>query len=325
MLAFVTGLLLERIAVLSSDPAERERPARPRGPRRVRAEEEDSIKGKTGSARPFRIAAGALATITAAVLIPMAWRKLEASFIYFPARAEDASPEDYGLRAESLAVESAGGVRLEGWWIHGDGQRALLFFHGNAGNVSHRLDRVKLLVEAFGLDVFLVDYRGYGRSGGSPSEEGLYADGEAIAGAAAARGFPPGRTALFGESLGAAVAIETARRRPVGAVILETPFLSIAAMARRYYPFVPAFLLRTRFDNEAKIGHLAVPKLIVAAERDEVVPPDHSKKLFDLAGPPKRFFVVRGAAHNDTYVIGGQEYLGVWGEFLESSLPALPR
>ena len=106
-------------------------------------------------------------------------------------------------------------MKLEGWWIRGGGRTALLFFHGNAGNISHRLERAKLLVQSLGLDVFLVDYRGYGASSGRPDEEGLYADGEAISRAAAERGFPPERTVLFGESLGSAVAIETALRRPV--------------------------------------------------------------------------------------------------------------
>src|SRR5438552_3653761 len=160
---------------------------------------------------------------------------LEASFIYFPIREYASVPEDFGLKAEKLTLESTGGVRLAGWWIRGDGRRALLFFHGNAGNVSHRLERSKLLAAALGLDIFLVDYRGYGASTGRPSEEGLYADAEAIFQAAIARGFRPEQLVLFGESLGCAVAVETALRHPCGAVILETPFLSIAAMAKRYY------------------------------------------------------------------------------------------
>ncbi len=243
---------------------------------------------------------------------------LEASFIYFPQRRYDARPEDFGLAAEALSLESSGGVRLKGWWIHGAGTTALLFFHGNAGNISHRLDRVKSLVDSLGLDVFLVDYRGYGESGGKPGEEGLYADGEAIFRAAAERGFPPDRIALFGESLGCAVAIETALRHPCRALILETPFLSIVAMAKAVYPFLPAFLIRTRFDNEAKIARVTVPKLIAAAEKDDIVPPGHARRLFELAAPPKDLYVIPGATHNDTYLAGGREYLEVWRKFLEA-------
>jgi len=264
---------------------------------------------------------GALAVLLGLAGLAVMLRNLEASFIYFPLKEYALLPRDLGLRAEDLSLDSKGGAKLEGWRIHGDGRRALLYFHGNGGNISHRLERVKILVESLGLEVFLVDYSGYGKSTGRPSEEGLYADGEAIYRAARERGFPPDRIVLFGESLGCAVAIETALRKPCGAVILESPFLSIAAMARRYYPFIPPFLIRTRFDNAEKIPRLTAPKLIVAAERDDVVPSSHARQLFDLAAPPKDFYVIRGATHNDTYVAGGKEYLDVWKEFLNESRP----
>ena len=134
------------------------------------------------------------------------------------------------------------------------------------------------LRERLGLDVFLVDYRGYGQSQGSPSEEGLYRDARAIHGAADRARFSPEDIVLFGESLGSAVAIQLALDRPSGAVVLETPFLSLAAMAREHYPFVPTFLLRSRYDNAAKIPGVLPPKLFLVAERDEIVPPGH--------GPP---------------------------------------
>jgi fermentation-respiration switch protein FrsA (DUF1100 family) len=268
-----------------------------------------------GSAVRGRILGVLLLGIGVVALVRM-WKGLEAGFLYFPERSYAATPADFGLRSEDLAIASRGAV-LKGWWIAGGGRRALLYFHGNGGNISHRLDRVRMLVAALGLDVALVDYRGYGASTGRPDEEGLYADGEAIYAAAAARGFRPDQIVLFGESLGSAVAIETALRHPCAAVILEAPFLSIAAMARAVYPFLPTFLLRTRFDNEAKIARMTAPKLIAAAERDDVVPPGHARRLFELAAPPKKFFLIRGATHNDTYVVGGQEYQGAWKTLLE--------
>jgi fermentation-respiration switch protein FrsA (DUF1100 family) len=237
--------------------------------------------------------------------------------IYFPSAAYDAAPESFGLRAEPLEIASADGVRLAGWWIRGNGSRVLVYLHGNGGNISHRLERTKMLVDSTGLDVFLVDYRGYGRSTGRPSESGLYADGEAIFDAAQERGFSPDRIVLFGESLGGAVAIETALRRPCRALILEAPFLSVPRMAKAIYPFLPAFLVRTKFDNEEKIGRVAVPKLIAAAEQDDVVPLEQTRRLFELAREPKQFFLIRGAAHNNTYVVGGKEYLEIWRVFLE--------
>jgi fermentation-respiration switch protein FrsA (DUF1100 family) len=245
----------------------------------------------------------------------------EDRLIYFPQRTLEARPADYGLSAEDLAVETADGVKLAGWWIRGRGETVLLYFHGNAGNISHRLERARDLVGTLGLDVVLVDYRGYGESGGKPSERGLYEDGEAIWRAVAARGVAPGRIVLFGESLGCAIAIETARRRACRAVILEAPFLSVPEMARSIYPFVPSFLIRSRFDNASKIAALTVPKLIVQAERDEIVPPKQTRRLFELAAPPKEYFVIPGARHNDAASVGGRPYLEAWRRFLQRLAP----
>jgi fermentation-respiration switch protein FrsA (DUF1100 family) len=165
-----------------------------------------------------------------------------------------------------------------------------------------------------------VDYRGYGRSGGSPSEAGLVRDARAIYETAKSRGFAPERIVAFGESLGSAVAVGLAAERPCGGVILETPFLSIRAMARRHYPFVPGALLRTRFDNGARIGEVRAPKLFLIAERDEIVPAEQGLRLFELATPPKTLYEIRGAGHNDTYVTGGEPYWEAVGTFL-ASLP----
>jgi fermentation-respiration switch protein FrsA (DUF1100 family) len=242
---------------------------------------------------------------------------MEDQFLYFPTRTLAAVPADYELEAEELSLEAEDGIRLHGWWIRGDGRRALVFFHGNAGNIGDRLDRARILHDRFGFDVFLVDYRGYGRSAGRPSEEGLYRDGRAAYRAALERGFAPERIVLFGESLGSAVAIRTASDMPCAAVVLETPFLSIPEMARVHYPFVPAFLVRSRFDNGARIAAVAPPKLFLVAERDEIVPPAQSRRLYDLATGQKSFFLIRGAGHNDTYIAGGEAYWNAWEKFLE--------
>lgn len=244
------------------------------------------------------------------------WSGMENQFLYFPTRELIATPASYGLDAEELALTAEDGVSLHGWWIRGRGQRAVLFFHGNAGNVADRLDRAKIFNDRFGLDVFLVDYRGYGKSGGSPSEEGLYRDSRAVHAAALARGFRPEDVLLFGESLGSAVAVQLALGRESGGVVLETPFLSVQAMARVHYPFVPSFLIRSRFDNEAKISAVAAPKLLLVAGRDEIVPPAQGRRLFELAAEPKTLFVIPGAGHNDTYTTGGEAYWAAWEGFL---------
>ena len=258
----------------------------------------------------------ALAVLAGLVLLLVA---SEDRLIYFPQKTLDSRPADWDLSAEDWSIAAADGVRLAGWWIRGRGESVLVYFHGNAGNASHRLGRSRDLVEGLGLDVVLVDYRGYGMSSGRPSEAGLYADGEAIVRGVEARGIGPERIVLFGESLGGAVALETAMRRPCRAVILEAPFLSIPDMARSVYPFVPSFLVRTRFDNASKIARLAVPKLVVQAEHDDVVPPDQTRRLFELAAPPKEYYVIRGARHNDTASVGGQAYLEAWRAFLAKS------
>ena len=242
---------------------------------------------------------------------------LESSLIYFPARELAARPADYGLEAEELRVTAADGVGLHGWWIKGRGETALVWYHGNAGNISHRLENARALVERFGLDIFLVDYRGYGLSEGAPSEPGLYADGLAVYDEARAKGFAPGAIVLFGRSLGASVAVEVALAREARAIILETPFRSLPAMAREHYPFVPTFLVRSRYDTEAKIARLRIPVLVLHGDRDEIVPLSHARRLFDLAPEPKRFFLIRGAGHNDTYFAGGEAYFGAWRRFLE--------
>jgi uncharacterized protein len=266
-----------------------------------------------------RTKAAAWILVTSGGFLAILWG-LENQLLYFPSRTVSASPEVFGLTSEELSLPSGDGVILRGWRIRGDGRRALLFFQGNAGNVSDRLDRARILNRRFGLDVFLVDYRGYGQSTGAPDEEGLNRDARAVYAAALERGFPPERILLFGESLGSAVAIDLAAEKPSGGVILETPFLSILAMARVHYPFVPRFLVRSRFDNAVKIGAVSAPKLFLVAERDEIAPPSQGRELYGRAPQPKALYVIPGAGHNDTYVTGGEHYWREWEKFL-SDLP----
>jgi len=270
-----------------------------------------------GATQRWRLALALCAAIASVwVFVVVLMLALESTFLYFPARTLDAQPRDYGLASDEVRLTASDGVRLHGWWLRGRGDRALVWFHGNAGNISHRLDNAKRLIDRFGLDILLVDYRGYGLSEGTPDESGLYRDGLAMYDEAARRGFAPSRIVLFGRSLGAAVAVEVALQRPHAALILETPFLSVPAMARVHYPFVPKALIRSRFDLEAKIASAQGPILVLHGDRDEIVPLAQARRVFELARPPKRFYLIRGAGHNDTYLVGGEEYFRAWQEFL---------
>lgn len=243
---------------------------------------------------------------------------IERHFIYFPTRALEDDPSRWGLAFLDVFLTTSDGVRLHGWFVPGRRDVTWLWFHGNAGNISHRLENLRLLHDELGVNVFIFDYRGYGRSEGTPSEEGTYLDAEA---ALTHLRFRPDvaqdRIVYFGSSLGAAVAVELAARHPPLALILESPFPSVPYMARRTYPFLPIwFLLRTRYDALARIGHVQAPLLVLHGDRDSIVPMEAGKKLFDAANEPKEFYVIQGADHNDTYVVGGQAYFAALGRFL---------
>ena len=260
----------------------------------------------------------ALAWLALVALLVLQERRL----IFFPARALAAAPADFGLAAEELAIRTADGVPLHGWWIEGPGDRVLIWYHGNAGNISHRLHNARWFVDRLGVSVVLVDYRGYGRSGGTPDEAGVYADGLAVYDAVVARAVGPERIVLFGRSLGGAVALEVALRRPTGAIALESVFRSVRALAREHYPFVPGFLVRTRMDNVSKVGRVGAPVLVLHGDRDSIVPLSHGQELFARAAGPARLHVIAGAGHNDTYLVGGEPYAEAWRAFLRETIPA---
>ncbi len=195
----------------------------------------------------------------------------------------------------------------------------LLWFHGNAGNISHRLENIRLLHDKVKINILIVGYRGYGRSEGRVSEEGTYMDGEAALKYLRTREeVDPKRIVFFGQSLGAAVAADLATREECLALILETPFASIREMARAAFPFLPIGpLLRTRYDVVEKVKRVKAPLLVLHGDKDEVVPFEQGKKVFEAASPPKEFHTIRGAHHNDTYIVGGDAYFAVLKDFIE--------
>ena len=247
---------------------------------------------------------------------------LERVFLYFPDRTLVTTPAAAGLDYEDVFFSADDGVRLHGWYLPGEpGRPVVVFCHGNAGNISHRVDNLRLL-RRLGLAVFIISYRGYGRSEGTPSEEGTYRDMRGALAWLGERGWSADRMIYFGRSVGAGVALQLALEQAPGAIVLESPFTSIPAMARLHYPLLwslASWAVDARYDNLAKIGGLESPLLVFHGERDELVPPEMGRQLFDSAPPPKLFHPIPGAGHNDTYHVGGARYWQRWRELIEAN------
>lgn len=239
-------------------------------------------------------------------------------FIYYPEAHLEATPAHVGLDFEDVSFAAEDGVGLHGWYVPGRRGETLVWFHGNAGNISHRLDNLRHLHELVGVDVLIFDYRGYGKSEGTPSEAGLYSDARGALRYLRGRGdVDAARIVYFGRSLGSAVAIDLAASEPPFGLILETPFTSVREMATRILPGPLTAIVPSIFDNLAKIPSIAAPKLFIHGDRDELVPYEQGRSLYDAAQPPKGFFTVRGAGHNDTYVVGGERYFRQIEKFLD--------
>lgn len=248
----------------------------------------------------------------ASALLGGAREWLLSGMLYYPTPGVDVRPEELGIDAEEIFFEAEDGVRLHAYWLPSPGgaPRALLLLHGNAGNASQRLDLAALLQRELDSAVLLLDYRGYGLSEGTPSEAGLAADARAaLAHLTRARGLPENRVVLFGQSLGAAVAIDLAQGRPLAGVILESTFDTLADMARTHFGAPAAWLASGLYDSHAKIGALRAPLLYCHGDRDEIVPYASGRRLFAAAPEPKEFLTLSGAQHNDTFAVGGPPYL----------------
>lgn len=252
----------------------------------------------------------------------------ENALIFFPSAYPqgfwdtEAVARGSGTTIEDCFFESDDGFRLHAWWTASDVGSAsedrpvILFFHGNAGNLSDRAGFVIDLTR-LGADVLIVDYRGYGRSQGQPSEQGIYRDADAAwRFLTTEKGVPGDRIVVLGKSLGGAAAVDLATRvRPAGLVV-QSSFTSVPDMAARHYPFVPRFLMSTQMDNLNKVSRVACPVLVVHSTGDEVAPFAMGRELFDAAAEPKTFFEVRGAGHNETIAVGGQPYFDALGTFV---------
>jgi len=267
--------------------------------------------------------------LIAAIAVVIFWSILsmffEEKFIFFPDKYPSGRYEA-ASRVPHLVdcwIATEDGLKLHGWYASNDSAIAtLVMAHGNAGNLSHRVEVIYSLQKA-GFNVLIFDYRGYGRSEGTPDEEGIYKDGRGAFDYV--RGLPhvdPRRIVLWGTSLGGAVAVDVAAQRPAAALILESTFTSARDLAGIHYPFLPtAYFLRTKLNSIDKISKIRVPLLVIHGTRDEIVPIRLGRKLFAAANEPKEFYEITSADHNDTFIAGGTEYFERVRKFVRNALP----
>lgn len=243
--------------------------------------------------------------------------------VYFPLKEVASTPADIGLNFQEMTITTRDGISLSAWLIPSKHERAvLLFCYGNAGNMSHRLDSIGTF-HALHMSVFIFDYRGYGKSSGTPSEHGLYYDADAAYEyLVAEQQVPPEKIILFGRSLGSAVAVETALKKKAAALIVESGFTSLPDLGKTIYPYLPVRLLsRSRYATIDKIGKVRMPKLIIHSPQDEIIPFAHGKKLFNNALEPKDFLQIRGG-HNEGFMVSGKMYYEGINDFFVKHVPA---
>jgi hypothetical protein len=246
----------------------------------------------------------------------------EKGLIFFPLRQLEGTPEDFGLEYENVFFLAADGIRLHGWFVPSTDPEeniTLLWFHGNAGNISHRLENLALLHHYLNISIFIFDYREFGLSAGHISKAGTYLDAKGAWNyLVAERMVEPTDILLFGRSLGTALAVDLACSEPCLGVVLEAAFTSSQDMLKRYFlGAIPPELTQSSYDNIGKIHLIQEPLLFIHGEYDEAIPLEMAQRLYKTAQAPKRFYLVSESGHNDTYVVGGSEYFRQWQVFLQ--------
>lgn len=241
--------------------------------------------------------------------------------LFFPTSSLVTAPDRHGLDYQDVMLTAEDGVRLHGWLIPAPDARAtLLFFHGNGGNVSHRIDSLEIFHD-LGLSVFILSYRGYGRSEGRPGEVGIRRDAQAAwRYLREERGIPASRIVVFGRSLGAAVAADLAAQVNPGAVILESAFTSAADLGAALYPWLPVrLLIRHEYEVLERVSAIDAPILVVHGRDDEIVPFGHGRRIAGASGAP--LLELRGG-HNDAFLRSRSIYQEGLRDFLDPLFPA---
>ena len=243
----------------------------------------------------------------------------QSSLVFYPEidREVVATPSQVGLPYENLHLETSDGVDLHGWYIPAPQSRGtVLFLHGNAGNISHRLDSVRMF-HRLGYSMLIFDYRGYGNSSGKPSERGTYRDAEAAwRYLTEQRHIPSCRIVLFGESLGGAVAAWLAALQKPAALVIASGFTSVPDLGQRLYPYFPVrWLARIRYDAREYLRSVTAPVLIAHSPEDEIIPFELGRALFAAANSPKQFLELAGG-HNDGFISMRESWVRVLEDFL---------
>lgn len=227
-------------------------------------------------------------------------RYIEKRTIFYPTKEIELFPKEAGLDFEDIFFKTKDSLELNGWFLpYPDSAQTILFCHGNAGNISHRLEKLKFFHE-LGINIFIFDYRGYGRSKGRPSEKGLYLDVEAAYNYLLSSKIPAEQIIGYGESLGSSAVIDLAYNHRVKGLIVEGAISNAKDMVEFIYPFLPPQVISSRFDSANKIKSIDIPKLIIHSINDEIVPYRLGRKLYDNARPPKDFLQIHGG-HNTAF------------------------
>ncbi len=246
------------------------------------------------------------------------FENLSRRFLYYPGPLPTHMPPPaWAGNAKEIWMECEDGVRIHGlWWPEPEGAPVILFFHGNAQEV-YSWSLIHRELAPTGCRLLLIDYHGYGKSGGEPHEAGLYLDGKASLEWLDDMGVDDGDIVVFGKSLGGAVACEIAQGRGFKALVLESTFTSLAGVARKLFPFFPPGVpIGEVYDSITKIAHVRCPILVIHGEMDELIPVGEGLDLYAAAPEPKELYLVPGAGHNDVSLVAGSEYARRIASFL---------
>jgi hypothetical protein len=278
-----------------------------------------------------------LVTGVVAIILWLRWN--EPRMLYYPAREIDSTPDKLGLKYEDVTLTTSDGLHINGWFLSAPTSPAtnlqsritglqpritILFFHGNAGNMSHRFEKLQILHD-LDVDTLIIDYRGYGRSEGKPTEVGTYHDARAAYDyLIQTRNCEPRSLVVYGESLGSAVAADLASKVTVGGLVLEEAFTSVADVGQKMFPFLPVrWIVRNKYDTLSKMPRIHAPVLILHSREDEFFDLRHAQRLLAAANEPKQFIELRGG-HNDAFLVSAETYRNGLKEFLGRLRGAFP-